>query len=375
MALNIAYVTNARIPTEKAHGLQIMKMCEAFASTGCNVELVVPQKKNFVQEDAFGYYGVPKIFSIKKMFSLDVGGRTKHFATPLFFIDMFVFLLSARCSLAVKNADVVYTRDYLLPFFLSRKIRTVVEIHSIPRRTTFFVHALKRASKVVVITHGIKDRLVACGIPVEKIIVAPDAVDLKLFDVDVSRDDVRKKLGLDLRKHVAMYIGLFDEWKGYMTLLRASEILHKEGVDVVVIGGTEMQVKRLRELYPQVIFLGFRNHIELPQNQKAADVLVIPNSAKYSISKYFTSPLKLFAHMVSGVPIVASDLPSLREILHEDNATFVAPDDPQALAEGILVSLFHQHESRKKAARARVDVEDFTWEKRAQNIIRFLQCL
>ena len=58
-------------------------------------------------------------------------------------------------------------------------------------------------------------------------------------------------------------------------------------------------------------------------------MLVLPNPAS-AISSAFTSPLKLFEYMASGRPIVASDLPSLREVLRDgENALLVAPGNPR----------------------------------------------
>jgi len=54
------------------------------------------------------------------------------------------------------------------------------------------------------------------------------------------------------------------------------------------------------------------------------------------ISAKYTSSLKVFEAMAVGLSFVASDLPSLREILHHgEDAWLVEPDDPQALAQGI----------------------------------------
>ena len=51
------------------------------------------------------------------------------------------------------------------------------------------------------------------------------------------------------------------------------------------------------------------------------------------MARLFTSPLKLFDYMAAGVPIVASDLPALREVLrHEENALLARPGDPEAFA-------------------------------------------
>jgi len=64
--MKIYYLANARIPTEKAHGFQIMKMCEGFANQGVNVELIIPQRYNYIKDDPFKFYGIRNNFKIKK---------------------------------------------------------------------------------------------------------------------------------------------------------------------------------------------------------------------------------------------------------------------------------------------------------------------
>lgn len=77
--------------------------------------------------------------------------------------------------------------------------------------------------------------------------------------------------------------------------------------------------------------------------------------------------------MASGRPIVASDLPSLREVLNEDNALLVPPGDPLALARGIMQTVNDRETAEHRAARACQDVERYSWQKRAQNILNLIQ--
>jgi len=67
----IVYITNSRIPTEKAHGIQVMSMCMAFVEQGYDVDLLIPNRKNILTKDAFKFYGIEKSFRIKKLFTLD----------------------------------------------------------------------------------------------------------------------------------------------------------------------------------------------------------------------------------------------------------------------------------------------------------------
>jgi hypothetical protein len=65
--MKIVYVANARLPTERAHGLQIMQMCDAFARAGHEVALVVPDRQNPITATPWEYYGLEPCFMIVRV--------------------------------------------------------------------------------------------------------------------------------------------------------------------------------------------------------------------------------------------------------------------------------------------------------------------
>lgn len=366
--MKILYIANARMPTEKAHGIQIMKTCEAFAELGHEVELVLPWRFNFIKEDIFRYYNVRKNFKIKKIPSLDLIWAGKIG----FWIQSFTFAKAACWYAMFKKSDIIYSRDELPLFGLSFFKKNIFwETHT--GRYNFIVkQLLKKCAGIVSITKGLKNFYVKNGIDAKKIIVAPDAVDLADFSKNYVQADVRKKLGLPTDKKIVLYIGRLDGWKGVNTLFEASKLLPDE-IRVVVIGGETKLVARLQKEYPRIIFLGFRPYRELAENLAAADVLLLPNTGKNEISTNFTSPLKLFAYMASKKPIIASNLPSLKEILNEENAYFVAPDNEFDLKKAIEIALSRKELSESKVNKAYQGVQKYTWLARADKIINFIK--
>jgi glycosyltransferase involved in cell wall biosynthesis len=99
----------------------------------------------------------------------------------------------------------------------------------------------------------------------------------------------------------------------------------------------------------------------------------LPNSKKSEISKKYTSPMKLFEYMASGIPIVASDLPSIREILNESNSVLVDPDIPKSIINGIIEVITNKSLANKISEQSFLDVENYTWSKRAINILEFIR--
>ncbi len=371
--MKIIYIANARMPVEKAHGIQIMKMCEAFALANLEIELVLPWRFNPIKMSPSEYYGVKKDFKIRKIFSLDL--IPLEIPRICFWIQGLTFAVSVFFNLLFKKADIIYSRDsfplYLLSFF---KKNLIYEVHTFPKN--FFLHkkVFKRAKSIVVITEKLKESLVERGISENKILVAPDGVDLEKFDIDVSKEEARKRINLPLNKKIVLTNSNLYKWKGVQVLAEASKFL-AEDILVVFVGGRKERMEKFKNKnkdLKNILILGHKHYSEIPYYLKAADVLVLSNSGKTEISRYWTSPMKMFEYMASQRPIVASDLPSLREVLNENNALLVKSDDPQDLSQGIKQTLKNTDFSVKISIQAYQDVQRYSWQKRVKNILKFI---
>ena len=84
------------------------------------------------------------------------------------------------------------------------------------------------------------------------------------------------------------------------------------------------------------------------------------------------SPLKMFEYMASGNPIVSTDLPSIREVLDESTAYLFDPNNSNDVTKRISEVLERYDEAQIKATKATQRVREFTWERRADDIIAFI---
>lgn len=361
------------MPTEKAHGIQIMKVCESFALQGVEVELVLPKRFNEIKENPFEYYGVRRNFKIKKLPCLDLIPMDKYIGHLGSWIEGVTFNFFVFPYIFFKKADIVYTREkFSLPLILFKK-NLFFEAHTFPKNYFLYSLFLKKLKRIIVITQKLKDLFVGRGINTDKILVAPDGVDLDKFDIRDTQEECRKRLRLPLDRKIVLYTGHLYPWKGVNTLAQASKHLSDETA-IYFVGGTKEDIKsfKLQTSGLELNIVGHRPYVEIPYWLKAADVLVLPNSAKEKISKYWTSPIKMFEYMASRRPIVASDLPSIREVLNESNAILVKPDDPAAISRGIERALEDKNLAEKILIKAFNDIREYTWTNRAKKILNFL---
>lgn len=382
--MKIIYLANIRLPTEKAHGFQIMKMCEAFVQEGAEVELILPHRKNPLRQiDPFDYYQLKTRFVIKRLKSLDprflIGlghGIYIKFQIFFFLISLFFYLFFR----GPRRDEIFYTRDeHLLPLLQRFSKQVVWESHALPKRKKAYAKFFARCSRIIVLTAAIKKTLLDLGIPERKILIAPDAVDLGIFDLELSPQEARAKLSLFQDKIILGFTGNFRTKgmdKGLRVIFQALKILKTSNPNLILlaVGGSPEDIERYQKLAreegvgEQVQLLGRVGQSELAIYQKAFDMLLMP-FPKNEHFAYYMSPLKLFEYMAAQRPIVASNLPSLKEILNDGNAVLVKPDDPESLVQGIEKILSDKELASRISEQAFADVQNYTWQNRARKIL------
>ena len=380
--MNLIYIANSRIPTNKAHGFQVMKMCEAFSNAGIEIELLAPRRFNSIKENPFSYYNIRETFKIRKTFVIDLIPLSKYLGAFANFVESITFALFSLSGLSRADADIIYTRDQFSGWFLSFfKKRFVYEVHSFPRHVALYRRIWEKAHKIIVITSALKNLVIKEGIPENKILIAPDAVDLKIFEsINADKDELRAELNLPKDSFLVGYVGKFktlEMEKGIKTMIEALPLSGNE-TKMVFVGGEESEIKEYKmfsnrfNVLPQCIFISYQPHAKVIRYIKAMDALVIPfpNKPHYA---FYASPLKLFEYMASGRPIIASDLPALREILNDKNALFFKPDDAPDLARAIKMLKSSQMLGYHLSQQALADVQQYTWQKRAKNILNFIK--
>ncbi|MBI2410241.1 glycosyltransferase family 4 protein [Candidatus Kaiserbacteria bacterium] len=365
--MKIRYAVNARIPTHRAHGLQVMKTCEALVQAGADVELIVPKRPGTSPADPYAYYSVKPIFQITYLPTLEFfwRGYSRAFA-----LQTLAFTLSLAWHLKryVERDSVLYVRGelgWLLP--LVSRAGFVWENHIKARRERSEARAVRRARGIVVVTKYYRDDLIRkYSLSPQSVLVAPDGVDLGQFGTAMNKREARTRLGLPQDKKLALYVGSDLPWKGLRYLREAGQFLPDE-YEIVFVGSISSSDSGSNQRY-----VGLRQYEEIPVWLAAADALILTGDPASDTARHYTSPMKLFEYMAARRPIVASDLPSFRDVLSEETAVLVPPADPQALAEGIIRAVTGP-DSQARVNAAREAVEQFSWPRRAERILAFIR--
>jgi glycosyltransferase involved in cell wall biosynthesis len=402
--MRLIYLTSSRLPTEKAYGYQILKECETLADAGASVQLFSPAlaQKQARAMEVSGSFDLHSYYQVRRNFGyvpLPVGLWLDPFWTEtsrLWAVAKMLAYTIGIESLLRKNVgagpSILWTQDLLVAATLLRRIygrpwNVVYECHGVPMGALRqLLPRLNRALAIVATTRGIQNYLTTSGVDAKRIMLAPNAVDFVRFQIPLTRAECRQRLGLPPDRKIIGYIGKFrtyDMEKGIPELIRSMGVL-VHSIDpppiLLCVGGpldrvgSYLEIGAANGVAPELMrFEDFRPRAEVPLWMKACDVCTIPFPGSVEHFAKYASPMKAFEYMAAGVPIVASDIPALSEILtHGETAVLVSSLDRDTLAAGLLHVLGDEEFGQRLAARALEAVRENSWERRAARMMEFV---
>ncbi|MBF6612057.1 MAG: glycosyltransferase family 4 protein [Chloroflexi bacterium] len=198
------------------------------------------------------------------------------------------------------------------------------------------------------------------------------------FDPSANYNLIRERLVLPLERKVVLYQGWMSEGRGLENLVKAAPLL-KGNAAVVFMGYGEYQaaLERMAAEGPGdlVYFLPAVPQSALLAYCASADVGAIPYQA-VDLNNYYTSPNKLFDFIQSALPIVASDLPFLRQVITSHNLGIVAKlDSPQSYAAAINSLLTNPAAVEQICVNLRRVAPLYRWSTQAEKLLRGYQGL
>lgn len=203
----------------------------------------------------------------------------------------------------------------------------------------------------------------------DKIVIIPNGINLEEFNVPLSKEECREKLGLPVNKNIFLFVGNLTPYKGPDFLVKAMQIIVKEVPDteLVFVGSGEMinELKMLSkklDVDAHIKFTGFVEESLKPLYYKAANVFVLPSTMNTEVF-----PIVLLEASASGLPMVVSDLNTFKCIIEDGyNGLFTKRGDERNLADAIIHLLENKYIQKEMGEYARKKIENYSWKRVAE---------
>lgn len=363
--MNITYVYYTDHNRHSAHNNQIIHTCNAIADTGHEITVVTAGGlRAYADEHGLGI-------------SFDVHNtRWVGLHPTLEQIRYYFEALRTACG-----SDVIFTRDISFLRFLTFVPKTLIRPVVFEAHKSYTVvdgmdqqeelRRLDRADGVITISDGIRSDLERLGITVDAVVW--DAANTEYVPSE-TREELRSELDFDQNSVVFVYAGSLDPKKyDLRSIIDAfSSFKSPDPTRLYILGGTQSNINRLSE-YAAAVGVGdsvqFLGHV--PQTLvfrylKASNIGIVAQQPTDIRASKYTSPLKLFEYLVCGLAVVATDVPSIREIADDEpHIVTYDPDDTEAIQTALRTAVV-------KSKSEPSDPSRYSYDHRAQKLLSIL---
>lgn len=362
--MKIVYLSKSKIPSRTANSIHVMKICQAFAKNNHTVTLMTPNYPDIEPGiiNSYDFYGVEQCFSLSKLPKPKnwIKGLIKYHAVTKFLIkNQKPTVVYARCNgrnlfnLAGLDVPLIFEAHQ---FHKDNGISKLLKNRHL-KRLVVISDALRQEYQK---HYQISDNLIK---------VVHDAAD---------DPDQMAPISLNSSNQLKVgYVGHLYPGKGMEIISQLASLC--DWADFHIVGGFEKDIsfwKNKLQENKNVYFHGFLPPSQAMQYSQACDVLIAPYKRNVivgpntDIGKWM-SPLKIFEYMAIGKPILASNLPVIREVLtHQVDAWLCSPENISEWVAG-LTALRDDHTTRLSlSSNARkLFKNQYTWQSRAERVI------
>lgn len=223
-----------------------------------------------------------------------------------------------------------------------------------------------------------RDYIASLGLSRKLVTVIPNGVSAS----DFSASPLPAREG---RIPVLLYIGTLADWQGLDVVIKSlPKILEKQAVQLRIVGRGRSRQKKL--LSKQIYKLGVEGsvivqaavpHHEIPALIAESDICIAPLGLNDRNVTQGACPIKVLEYMASSRPLIASNMPIVRELVREDvDALLFSPNDPDDLARQVLLLLNDGDLSQRLADSATERVlSKFTWHEAQKRVVKVYEKL
>lgn len=259
----------------------------------------------------------------------------------------------------VKQSDLVHVHGhpYLSSFYASKLAKFCEKPVVLTQHNTFIEYSgsvwdhiewlndatigkqvIKNSDRIITVSNATKNYVISLGAKSTKTTVIHNGVDVNRFrPSEPARSIVRKKFGIPNNAIVVLTVRRLVYKNGIDTLVDSARIALQQNPNLIflVVGaGPDRQTvqARIQELGISDRFLlaGFVSDSDLPAYYNAADLFVLPSKSGEGL------PLVTLEAMSSGLPVIATDVGGIKEVIVQGYGALIPADEPREMAQTIL---------------------------------------
>lgn len=210
----------------------------------------------------------------------------------------------------------------------------------------------------IVVSKLIYDNLINAGVKPDRISLIYNSVDIDITKNIQSRKDIRAELKIPMESVLCVALGRLVWAKGYENLIQAFNLIKEKNplIHCLIIGDGEMysllstQIAQNR-LENYIFLYGYCDHLEALSILKACDIFVMPSRTE-------GTPIALLEAAAFEIPILATRVGGIPELVTEEDALLVPPDDPKTLANNLLCLAENAHLAKEMSRKAKQRVKE-----------------
>ncbi|MGB0390743.1 MAG: glycosyltransferase [Salibacteraceae bacterium] len=360
-----------------------IRFCEGLVQNGCDLTLIAPyvyRKDNLSKNKVLDFYGVENKFKVRflpTLFFNDVNGTIN--LLTIIILNSFLFL-SLLISAVVSNKKLLIisrSPSILFPFLVLRKlfkkkVKVVTWIHEIKTNKSH-TYVYEKSDFLwgtnSAITNDLESKF---GFPKSKIGITNNPITKSQANCYISKSDAREKVSIN-KSPLIVYTG-----KLFVGQLEAEYILNAAKLTpnytYLLTGGKPNVLTYYKNWCSEnnvsnVLFTGYlKDYNDLKYYQFSADVLVSYYTTKEHDVRY-NFPQKIVEYMVTGNPIVTPNFEATQDVLNEQTAIFVEPENVKSLIEGIKKAVENRPLSESIGTTARNKAKNYTFKELLQPLL------
>ncbi len=358
--MKLIYLSTSKLHRNRANLIQTLHTVSALSAKGWSVELFLPPWKGHLSPvERLSELGVTPNFRMIQTQLLHSRWKRVGFLP-----------LCLRLRRRLLASDVVMVRTYYISrALIKHRIPHWFEVHNVDQlaqegflKTMITAYNQGIITRLLPISNAAASTLLEAGATPGRISVVPCGADYPSFSSIPLPDQE------NFANPRIMYIGRISRDRGLEIFLH----LARKGVGEIWLIGEVEDGRELLDEEKNVHLVSFVPHREVVQWYRRCDIVLLPYQPYLTTAASF-SPLKLFEAMAAGRPIIASDLPPLREVLKNGETAILVPPENVPGWERAVERLKERGDlAVALGARARKAGRAFSWEARAEKLMNIV---